>query len=336
MITSIYNDIRRFLFSILVPAPSRMNRYTRNFIGIKQLIKLLPDYDQICHPVQFDFYGNMQNIPPDEWLDHNKFEAMIIGNFLEDKNIYSHNKQYIIFVGGNTTCFQSYIHEMIALYNKSDKNSYLIGFNPPGVGMSPGIMNGPEDYCGALQSIIDNLCNKGISPTEILVYGHSLGAGIGARTVAQNQLEGKNIRLFADRTMSTLAEAAGEKVRSSVPTYLLRNTLGSFFAFFIRSIVRIFSLDLDVAKDFTTINTKNPESAIAIGVFGDDMMEKCCLSNGLPQTQTKYFTMFKLRESDKSKESHCRVYEELIFNSTNGEITADTFRYEYVRKKIKF
>lgn len=328
LLTGLYDAGRSFVFSQIYPASTIFNPHTRNFIGVRQLINLLPHYQQTCHPIECHFDGKINIVPDAHMHSPNAFEGILIAQLNGAKSIYNPNAQYIILVGGNTTCFQVLVPEMLSLFHKHHCKPYIISFNPPGVGMSPGVTNNIEEYCKTLKLIIDTLCDNDIPAENIVVIGHSLGAAIAARTIADYQLGGKNIKLFADRTMSSIGDAASARFKRLLPTEILRAIIGAFLAWLARKLVKLFAQDLNVIKDFSIINEKNPGSARAMVAEYDHIMEDCSIADSLPEPQLPYLRRFKIAENDRFKLGHSKVRHELYDDQSSQ--TAEQYLHQCI------
>jgi len=324
--TAIYNNLRSFLFSQIYRAPFIFHPSTRNFIGVQQLTRLLPHYHEICHHRMFDFAGNLYTVPLNGVIEQGKFEAILIS---DEQLFYDTNKIYIICVGGNTTCYQVLIPEMLDIYYKQSAQVRLIGFNPPGVGLSPGSTEDQNKYCAALKSIIDNLLENKIAAKNIMVVGHSLGACIAARIVAEYHKQGLGIYLFVDRTMTSVGAAAGAKIRRLLPL-AFRYLLGAFFYYVTEMLVKLLNLDLNVVADVETIHNNKPGAVKGMMAHEDELMEGCCLSLGLPKTILPYFKKFKLRAEERIRKSHSKVRIDLIHDA--GHETADEYLHSCIRE----
>src|SRR3990167_9274688 len=175
----VFDGLRGFIFSNIYPAPTIVNPRTRVFIGAQFLAQSFIKTNATCKLVWFDYLGNMQQADTTTRLLPGRVEALFIA---KGDNFYNPQKKYIIYIGGNTTCFQILIDDMIELHEKHD--ACVIGFNPPGVGMSPGYTD-LDKYCDSVKLVIDNLARNGVPYSKILVFGHSLGGGIAARVVKE-------------------------------------------------------------------------------------------------------------------------------------------------------
>lgn len=331
-IKALYYLFRKWLFSKIYPAPGIFTFGSKNFIGLERLVQLskkIPDHQNLYHPLSVSLSAiEMRKndfIPPDH------FEATLIGS-VYNGNIFKQSVGYVIFVGGNTTCYQIFMEEMISLHNKlkqDKKEAYIIGFNPPGVGLSPGEITGPDEYCQTLNALINNLLFNRINPENIIVVGHSLGAAIAAKTVAYFNERNLNIKLFADRTMNKLSNAVEAKLKNGLPL-LLKYTLGNFLAMTAKSLINVFNLDLEVAADFTFINNKAPGSAYGMNADEDEMMADCSLIDGLPKEQLIYFRRFRLDPSHTHRSSHSKDHNKLISEDQSGY--ADQYFYDCISR----
>ncbi len=326
-LASIYDRLRHICFTIIYPARKIHNPRTRNFIGLQQYKQLVLEDKNIAHPMVFDFKGNVHAGPITrvQKIEPKVFDAILIAQTTRAK-IYDSSKQYIIIVGGNTTCYETFIPEMIRFNRKSSNRSYVLGVNPPGIGMSPGRTRGPQDYHAALRSIVDHLHKKGVPHENIVILGHSFGAAIGASVVAECHAEGKKIRLIADRTLATVAGIVGNTIRRAVPTVFLRSTLGALLGFICRRLIIFLGLEINVAEHFTTINTLTPGAARGLNATEDEMIpEESSLFFGLnAQMQIEYCQKFKLHNAVVSA-SHSVCRESLRAINTDDEVTAEDF-----------
>jgi pimeloyl-ACP methyl ester carboxylesterase len=314
--SSILNGLRAFLLAQIYPAPRIFNRGTRNFIGLQQMLRLIPEYATMCQHKIFDVHGNCYAFPKNDIIENGQFEAVII---CEDQDIYKPNKNYIIHIGGNNTCCQIFVPEMLSTYQKFHKQICLIAFNPPGVGLSPGNLSDLDEYCAALRSIVANLQQNKIPGSHIMIIGHSLGAAIAARVVAEYHEKGINLKLFADRTMSSISNAVAARVLSILPNFL-KYILGNLLRYLIKTLVRYLQLELDVATDIALINSRNPGAAKGMTAHDDEMMQGCCVSAEIPPRHLAFFPRFRLKDEDVHRKSHSKPRDALV--PSDKEISA--------------
>ncbi len=323
----IYDALRNFVFSIMYPAPSIFNPRSKNYIGVRALANHIINADASRNLMYFDLEGNLYTFDSYKNLSQpGIFEAILIKNIQKD-GLYNNDMQYIIFVGGNTTCSEILLPEMIDCYNKNHKQICVIGFNPPGVGMSPGVATF-ETNCDALSSIIKHLLGH-IPAENILIIGHSLGGSIGSIIAAKYQLLGNNIRVFIDRAMSSISDAAVAKVMRSIPTALLRNTIGLLLALITKVIIKALHLEIDVVTNFVLINAKNLGSARAMAASGDEIMDSCCLVNKIPVLYKEHSEQFDLDPCEKNRKSHS-VQHNLLFSKKETHKTAEHYLRTFI------
>ncbi|WP_298624550.1 alpha/beta fold hydrolase, partial [uncultured Legionella sp.] len=111
-------------------------------------------------------------------------------------------QKYIINLVGNGMCYEHIIDDI-----KEDAKvlkANVVGFNLRGVGQSTGKAKSKEDLVTDGIAQVQRLLDQGVSPQNITLKGHSLGAGI-ATLVAQHfhQL-GQPINLFNSRSFSNI------------------------------------------------------------------------------------------------------------------------------------
>ena len=111
-------------------------------------------------------------------------------------------QKYIINLVGNGMCYEHIIDDI-----KEDAKALkanVVGFNLRGVGQSTGKAKSKEDLVTDGIAQVQRLLDQGMSPQNITLKGHSLGAGV-ATLVAQHfhQL-GQPINLFNSRSFSTI------------------------------------------------------------------------------------------------------------------------------------
>lgn len=328
-----YNTFRSAIFDIIYPAPSIFSPRTRNYIGARALANLILNTDKSLHLLHFDLNGNLytSNMPIDKTIP-GIFEAILIKD-AKDTRLYNDRMQYIIFIGGNTTCAEILLPEMLECYNSHNKQVCVIGFNPPGVGMSPGIATF-ETNCAAPESIVKHLLGH-IPAENILIFGHSLGGGFASHIAAKYHLLGKHIRLFIDRAMSSISDAAVAKVLRSIPTTLLRKTVGLLLALVIKFIIRTLHLDINLVNNFVTINTKRPGAARAMATEGDEMMLDCCLLDQLPTEHMQHAEKFALHPNDANRKSHS-AQRNLLFSKNESNKTAEHYFASFIKEFPKY
>lgn len=111
-------------------------------------------------------------------------------------------QKYIINFVGNGMCYEDIIDDMKE--DAKELRTNVIGFNLRGVGQSTGKAKSRNDLVTDGVAQVQRLLDQGVSPQNITLKGHSLGAGV-ASLVAQHfhQLE-QPINIFNSRSFSTI------------------------------------------------------------------------------------------------------------------------------------
>lgn len=249
---SIFNTLRGYLFRKIYTAPTIYRPGN-------------PDFDQL----HTNFYKNtykgqtISNISQD--LEQNtgiNLDAVVITG---SQNIYDPNKKYTVLVDGSNCCYE----ESRGFINLMASYSNVVLFNPPGVGYSPGMTNGPEDISRSLIVVVNTLINKGIPPENITLHGYSFGGSIAATIANLYQDNDQRIKVVCDRTFASLDDAVADVAKTSVPTYFLQTTLGNLYYFIVKSLINLFKLNVKSIDAFNNINQKNPGDALCVNVEKD-------------------------------------------------------------------
>lgn len=261
-----YRAIRRLIFIFVYPAPFKFNPGSEKYNSLRDAFICQQHYNN-AQVVTFDLQANMyaDQITEIQRQDTSNryFDAARFSTDL--RNFYNVDKQFIIMAGGNATCYEEFAAEAS---NLTDRNTNVICFNPMGVGISPGITNGPEDYQAAIKSIIDNLHKNGIPHDNIVLQGQSLGAAMCLVTAEQYQARGERVKVIADRTFARLDNTAATMLWVLyIPVKLLIN---------------LFGLNIYAATAFNNINNNNPGDAVGLSVDNDGVIPASCnLYNGV-------------------------------------------------------
>lgn len=319
---------REHLFTAVTPSPeeSDPNEYRYNYWQSGFNFSIIAS-DILKVQLIYDLNGNMKC--GDIYLlhydsnFHRYFTADLVTN--DAVNIYNPNKLYIIALHDQSNCYDKFEHEM---YQLATSDTNVIGFNPAKIGTRSDAKQNPDDYQAAIRSIIDNLHANGIPFDNIVIIGHGFGAAMGIVVAAQYQEKNQRVKVFADRTFSSLAMLAGTKAHNAVYEYLkdikfLRSAI-SFLAYYIANgAVRIFRLNIDAADAFTKINRLNPGDARALFVYNDqDVPEYCSMARSLSADILPYVKEFKC--NPKLKAHYVNVRElmqhgEPVYKRNSGE-----------------
>lgn len=121
---------------------------------------------------------------------------------MSQKDIAPQYQQYVINLVGNGMCYEHIIRDMKADAKAMQTN--VVGFNLRGVGQSTGKAKSKDDLVTDTIAQVQRLLDQGVSPQNITLKGHSLGAGI-ASLVAYHfhQLE-QPINVFDGSSFSSI------------------------------------------------------------------------------------------------------------------------------------
>lgn len=117
-------------------------------------------------------------------------------------NIDPKFQKYIINLVGNGMCYEHIIDDM-----KEDAKALqanVVGFNLRGVGKSTGKAKSRDDLVADGISQVQRLLDQGVSPQNITLKGHSLGAGVASLVAQHFHQLGQPINLFNSRSFSTI------------------------------------------------------------------------------------------------------------------------------------
>jgi pimeloyl-ACP methyl ester carboxylesterase len=118
------------------------------------------------------------------------------------ENIDPKYQKYIINFVGNGMCYEHIIDDM-----KEDANALkanVVGFNLRGVGLSTGKAKSKDDLVTDGIAQVQRLLDQGISPQNITLKGHSLGAGVASLVAKHFHQLKQPINLFNSRSFSTI------------------------------------------------------------------------------------------------------------------------------------
>lgn len=145
-------------------------------------------------------------------VNGNQVDAMIVG-----KEDTLNNGRWVLASNPNADCYEQLIGEQGTDFRRmlnNLKGNALI-FNYPGVGSSQGAPNQKTlaNTHKAMLSLLESK-RKGIGAKEIVVYGHSIGGGVQARSLSTHKFR-KDIKyvVVSSRTFSSLSSAFGNIVR---------------------------------------------------------------------------------------------------------------------------
>lgn len=110
-------------------------------------------------------------------------------------------QKWIIYFNGNGAFYECALEQSLKLAEESQAN--ILVFNYRGVGASRGEVSQPEDLIQDGEACIQYLLSKGVREESILIYGHSLGGGVGTQVARIHE----KIGLVNDRSFASLSAA---------------------------------------------------------------------------------------------------------------------------------
>lgn len=119
---------------------------------------------------------------------------------------------YIINFVGNGMCAQHIIEDMQK--DADDLNATVIGFNFRGVGESTGpAARSSQNLVIDGIAQVQRLLNQGVPAKQIVLKGHSLGAGIATLVAAHFHRQGQEINVFNGRSFSSITNFVVGQIR---------------------------------------------------------------------------------------------------------------------------
>ncbi|EHL30421.1 alpha/beta fold hydrolase [Legionella drancourtii] len=111
-------------------------------------------------------------------------------------------QKYIINLVGNGMCYEGIIADMMNDAMLLQAN--VVGFNFRGVGQSTSRAKSRNDLVADGIAQVQRLLAQGVSPQNITLKGHSLGAGVASLVAQHFHQLGQPINLFNSRSFSTI------------------------------------------------------------------------------------------------------------------------------------
>lgn len=124
-------------------------------------------------------------------------------------------KKYIINFPGNNSLYQNMFHQMEDDARALKAN--VVGFNFRGVAKSTSRATSTEDLVTDGIAQVQRLLDQGVSPQNITLKGHSLGAGIATLVAHHFHKLGQPINLFNGRSFSSITNFLVGTIRLLYP-----------------------------------------------------------------------------------------------------------------------
>lgn len=128
-----------------------------------------------------------------------------------DENIDPQYQKYLINFVGNADCYENNFYDMRNDAKALETN--VVGFNLRGVSQSTGKAKSRDDLVTDGIAQVQRLLDKGVSPQNITLKGHSLGGAVSTLVAQHFHQSGQPINLFNSRSFSTLTNVLVGDIR---------------------------------------------------------------------------------------------------------------------------
>lgn len=122
------------------------------------------------------------------------------------------HQKYIINFVGNDSYYERILEKMQK--DAQQLNCTVVGFNYRGVKRSEGIPQSKDDLVTDGIAQVQRLLNQGVSPQNITLKGHSLGAGIASLVAYHFHQQRQPLNIFNNRSFSSLTNVLVGRIRS--------------------------------------------------------------------------------------------------------------------------
>lgn len=139
------------------------------------------------------------------------------------------DQKYIISINGRDTLFADDDKLVQMQEDSKTTDAAVMAFNMPGMGNSEGSSRQASDLVEVTTDIVKMLINRGVKPENILLKGHSLGGAIATLTAADLHREKQPVRLFVDRSFSSLTHVISDKLMTIWGGKLLFKPIINYF-----------------------------------------------------------------------------------------------------------
>lgn len=181
------------------------NRLLGEWIGAKILPAQHMDFSYQAVSDETVSQHNTENLSCEkhEILTHDgaSLDTVEIRNKLHDGNKPEHQKYIINFVG-NGDCYENHMQDM--KQDAEELQAHVVGFNLRGVGRSTGRAQSKDQLVIDGIAQVQRLLDQGISPQNITLKAHSLGAGVASLVTKHFHDLGQPINLFSSRSFSSV------------------------------------------------------------------------------------------------------------------------------------
>lgn len=141
-------------------------------------------------------------------------------------------KKWVVFLNGNKGSYETNYCSILNMCSQIRANILCVNYR--GVGKSEGFCNSSDQIVLDGKAMVQYLTDEEhVDQKDIIVYGYSLGGGVGAQVVAMEQF--KDLRLISDRSFSSLHTAIKTffwiPVYKEIIAYLVKKYWGDLDSF---------------------------------------------------------------------------------------------------------
>ncbi len=173
-------------------------------------------------------------------------------------------QKYIINFVGNSTVYENIVADMQA--DAKALHCHVIGFNFRGVGRSSGRSTSKDDLVTDGITQVQQLLEQGVSPHNITLKGHSLGASIASLVAYHFHQQCQPINLFNGRSFSSITNIVVGWIRTGRQTgheeTFGRKLLGWLFKPFIKLALLLTKWEIDADDAFKAIPDEHKEYVV--------------------------------------------------------------------------
>ncbi|MGC1878603.1 MAG: hypothetical protein WA347_04595 [Rhabdochlamydiaceae bacterium] len=228
------------------------------------------------------------------------------GATIDGMYFHGSSKKAILYVGGQNERYELGYKKMRDLKEQAG-NPALFVFNPRGVGDSKGDPNGKTlaiDVYSAFRYLVDV---QKIDPSDIVIFGHSLGGGYGAEgaKLVQEEYPDREIKFVSHNSFRDLID-------------LLQKKLCSFLFLIANKLIRDHNWQLNAIDALRSLKGKK----MIIVNRADRMIEyRASLYKGVKQADEPFeFIKFKMDSHDKNKDQHSRRFNALEMAEVSSHV----------------
>jgi alpha/beta superfamily hydrolase len=109
-------------------------------------------------------------------------------------------KKWIIYMNGNNGSYETNYASIRPMSEELKANILCVNYR--GVGQSHGYCSSSKNIILDGEAMVQYLIDQGVEQEDIVIYGYSLGGGVGAQVVAMPKFS--NVRFISDRSFSSL------------------------------------------------------------------------------------------------------------------------------------